>query len=132
MRSKEAKLRRDKLDQENWETEGLWEGTKELHPRSILSSLLSDNQTQVLKIKSKLAIERLLSFPRDISNREVSKPRTGLLKFVIFEFNRIITTSLSSLSPNKNPIEPCCNFSHKKEVLEEDLVVAQLTFFPSD
>lgn len=132
MRSKEAKLRRDKLDQENRETEGLWEGTEELHPRPILSSLLSDNQTQVLKIKSKLAIERLLSFPRDISNREVSKPRTGLLKFVIFEFNRIITTSLSSLSPNKNPIEPCCNFSHKKEVLEEDLVVAQLTFFPSD
>lgn len=132
MRSKEAKLRRDRLDQEDRETEGMCEGTKELHPRSILPLLLSDNQTQVIKIKSTLSIERLFPFPRDISNRDVSKPGTNLLKFVIFEFNCIINTSLSSISPNKNPIEPSCNFSHKKEVFEEDLVVPQLTFFPFD
>lgn len=132
MRFKKAKLRWDRLDQEDQETEGMWEGSEELYPISVLPSLLSDNQTQVLKIKSTLSIERLFPFPRDISNRDVSKPRTGLLKLVIFEFNHIINTSLSSLSPDKNPIEPSCNFSHKKEVLEEDLVVAQLTFFPFD
>lgn len=114
MRSKEAKLRRNRLDQEDQETEGMCEGTEELHPRSILPSLLSDNQTQVIKIKSTLTIERLFPFPRDISNRDVSEPRTGLLQFVIFEFNCIINTSLSSLSPNMNPIRTFLQFQSQK------------------
>lgn len=71
----------------------------------------------------------MFPFPRDISNRDVrkkKKKKNCLLKFVILEFNHI-NTPFSSLSPNKNPIEPSSNFIQK--VFEEDLV-ATLTFFP--